>query len=304
MPITNNKTKAKTLESFERQTKMSWAILLTCMKDVPLDFQPFFEPLHVDETNFPYALITPSYEGFIHRSQAQLVCLMHDAVYLANKGETVSQALCVKFQEIQQIQFGTVLLDSNMQIRGIDSHGQPAQISLRFNTVSDGLFKKIINAIRQTWVNDTVTKGEYAFDKLEAANLKLSNFARHSILSGESVRQLIWQPELRRSKIKLHIPLLANSILYQTVFPNHVTMLTDKELILIRETERMVHDDRYGGVWDYVPLDKIKSASILQKQDGLLALVVELFDGHNLETHYLPSLRTELEVMAKILSQM
>ena len=41
----NTKTTKTPFDSYDRQTKMSWATLLTTLKDVPADFSSFFESL-------------------------------------------------------------------------------------------------------------------------------------------------------------------------------------------------------------------------------------------------------------------
>lgn len=299
------KPKSKKAEhiSYDRQTRTSWAILLTSHTDVPVDFQPFFQSIQKTEKPFPYSVITPSYEGFVHRSPERLVCLFDDCLYVANKGETAAQALCLPFKNIQHIEFRTVLLDSHLHITGLDREGLPALVNVRFNSVSDTMFKKIINSIRQSSFKDIKGKKVFSFDHLESANYKMANFARHSLVSEENVDQLIWQPELRQSLIRIHIPLLMNTFFYRTVFPHHVTLLTDQELILVRESERIVSDDCYGGIWDYVPLNKIVNASISRDQDGFLILSVELPNDQYLETMYLPSLHTELEALVNKLNK-
>ncbi|MBA4384568.1 MAG: hypothetical protein C0410_07510 [Anaerolinea sp.] len=301
----NKKNKYKNADyiSYDRQTRSSWAILIANHADVPDDFKPFFQTIQETEDTFPYSVITPSYEGFVYRTQQRLVCIIDDCLYAVNKGETVTQALCLPFTNIQHIEFRTALLDSHLHITGLDREGLPAIINVRFNSVSDTLFKNIINSIRLFSFKHIHPKKAFSFDHLEASNYKMANFSRHCLLSEESVEQLIWQPELRQSLIRIHIPLLIHTFLYRTVFPHHVTLLTDQELILVRESERIVSNDCYGGVWDYLPLNKIISASISRDQDGFLTLSVELPNDQVIETMYLPSLHTELETLVNKLNQ-
>ena len=303
--MSNKKTKFKNADyiSYDRQTRTSWAMLVANHDEVPDDFKPFFQSIQETEKTFPYAVITPSYEGFVYRTQARMVCLINDCLYVANKGETFAQALCLPFKDIQHIESRTALLDSHLQIKGLDREGRPAVVKIRFNSVSDTLFKKINDEIRVFSFKSIKAKKPFSFDHLEASNYKMANFSRHCLLTEENVEQMIWQPELRQSLIRIHIPLLMRTFLYRTVFPHHVTMLTDQELILVRESERIVSDDCYGGVWDYVPLNKIKNAVISRDQDGFLTLSIELPNDQVLETMYLPSLHTELEELVNKLNQ-
>jgi hypothetical protein len=97
------------------------------------------------------------------------------------------------------------------------------------------------------------------------------NFAKHSLLAGERVIYSILQPEIR--KTMLTVP---GRTLYKTVSPTHMSILTDRELILIREDAVRRKEDRYGGIWDYIPLSKIVSLSVSENADDLLVLAVKL----------------------------
>jgi hypothetical protein len=80
-------------------------------------------------------------------------------------------------------------------------------------------------------------------------------------------------------------------------------MLTDQELILIRESEEIGSNDTYGGVWDYIPLNKIIEAHLNRTQDGFSILSIEIPKDQFLETLYLPSLHTELETLVNKLNK-
>jgi hypothetical protein len=301
----NKKSKQKNIEyiSYDRQTRTSWAYLLTSYNEVPVDFLPFFKSMQETEKPFPYSVTTPSYEGFVHRSPVRIVSLIDDCLFVANKGETTNQALCLPLCDIQHIEFRTALLDSHLHIAGLNRDGRPAQVDIRFNSVSDTLFKVFVDTIRQFSYKPSKSKKVFSFDYLEVVNFKMANFSKHSLLKGENIDQLIWQPELRESKIRVHIPLLIHTFLYRTVFPHHVTMLTDQELILIRESEEIGSNDTYGGVWDYIPLNKIIEAHLNRTQDGFSILSIEIPKDQFLETLYLPSLHTELETLVNKLNK-
>jgi len=289
--------------SYDHQTRMSWAELLNGYSDVPVDFLPFFQSMQESEQPFPYSVIAPSYNDFSYRAQKRLVCLIDNCLYIANKGEDISQALCLQYKDIQHIEFGTVLLDSILHITGVDQKGQPVQIEIRFNSSSELLFKNIIDTIRQSSNKSTEPKEAFSFKNLKEANFKMANYSRYCLLKDENVDQLIWQPELRKSRIRINMPSLVNTFLYHTVFPHHIAMLTDHELIFIRESARIVSNDCYGGIWDYIPLSKITDASISRDEDEYVTLKVELPNDQLVETLYLPSLHNELEQMVNKINQ-
>ena len=56
------------------ETMSSWARLLPSYAAVPLVYQGFFEPLLAERRAFPYTVLTPSYEKFLHCTTEKLVC--------------------------------------------------------------------------------------------------------------------------------------------------------------------------------------------------------------------------------------
>ena len=54
-------------------TKSSWAVHIKSVADVPGIYRSFFEPFSVDESAFPYTVLTPSYENFIHPTTEKLI---------------------------------------------------------------------------------------------------------------------------------------------------------------------------------------------------------------------------------------
>jgi len=71
-------------------------------------------------------------------------------------------------------------------------------------------------------------------------------------------------------------------------FPIHI------RLILIREEVKHPGEDRYGGVWDYIPLNKINSLSLCETENDLLCLSIKLPDDAHLEFLYRSSVKDEL----------
>lgn len=295
--ITNQKSgdKAVKPESIERQTKMSWATLLTKYEEVPSDFQSFFNSLRQNSEVFPFSIITPSYEGFMQRSTEMLVCLTSDDLFIANKNESSENALKFKLADILHVQFRTVLLESSLKITGYNSKNESVTVILRFNTVSDFLFKKIVKRIRLYSFSENVSDETALFDEFRSENYKFANFAQHCLLPGEKVTQLIWQSELLKSLFRF--PLIFRHFFRRRVFPNHVLMLTDQELILISEDNHHTHDDRYGGIWEYIKLAKIRSISLDLDQDDILTLSVSLPNDQQIESRYLQTLQPELQTL-------
>lgn len=279
----------------ELQDKKNWSVLLNQYDEVPKDYKDFYIPFVKEDKPFPYSVLTPSFDNLGSHSTEKLLCLTDQKLYVVNKNETLETALKFSFNQINHIQFRSVLLDSNLLITGTDDQGNPISTEVRFNTVSESLFKKIVKLIRQNSFSGQSNNEHFSFDEFRTVNFKFANFAQHCLIPGEKVIQLIWQPELLISFFHLHIPLLSRAFFPRRVFPNHLLMLTDQELIHISEDNQYSHLDRYGGKWDYIPLAKIKKTMLKPDQDGILTLSIELSEIQRLETRYLPKLGAELE---------
>jgi hypothetical protein len=53
-------------------------------------------------------------------------------------------------------------------------------------------------------------------------------------------------------------------------------ILTNRELIVIHEEGRQREKNSYGGIWDFIPLNKIKSMSLIEKNNNVMALSIQL----------------------------
>jgi hypothetical protein len=275
------------------QTRASWAKSIASYDAVPNAYKDFFEPLLADGRAFPYAVLTPSYEGFIHRTTEKLICdLGHEICVLERKGSTFD-ARSYPLDGISYVEVRTVLLDSHFKICGVTSRGVPDSSTLRFNTVTERLFTPILKRIRLANVDpkDAAPSLESErFNHWIRLNYKFMNYARHSLLGREKVVQAILQPEIRASVLTV-----LGRTYYRVISPTHAAILTDRELIIIREEARQSGVDRYGGIWDYIPLNKIVTLSLSEKNGDLLALSIQLPESVRLESLFQASAKREVE---------
>jgi len=82
---------------------------------------------------------------------------------------------------------------------------------------------------------------------------------------------------------------------FRTISPTQMAILTDRELIIIREEKRGSERDKYGGIWDYIPLKKIVSLSLIEKDNNLLMLHIQLPESNHLELLYQASAKDEIK---------
>jgi hypothetical protein len=116
------------------------------------------------------------------------------------------------------------------------------------------------------------------------------NYAKHSLLGGEKVIQFILQPEIQERLLRI-----LGKTYYKTISPTHMIILTDRELITIQEEAVRRQEDRYGGIWDYIPLNKITSLSVSEKAENLLVLTVQLPENTCFEFLHQVSAKEEID---------
>jgi hypothetical protein len=120
------------------------------------------------------------------------------------------------------------------------------------------------------------------------------NYAKRSLLPGEQVAHFILQPEVRVEVLRL----LGNSLFRRLSNP-HLTILTDRELILVQDGDgkRSGGSAKYGGVWSYIPLDKIMSISTADAQNDLLTMSIHLPGDDGIESMFSVSNRGEVDTL-------
>jgi hypothetical protein len=280
----------------DKQIRLAWARLAETYEDVPDVYRPFYDSLAPEQRNpFPYTVITPTYKGFLTPQNEKLLCRMEDNLFLLEQIHGRLIETCYPLQNIFRIETGTILLHSWMTIDGMDPRGVPASTSFSFNSVSEPLLATFVEAFRAAVAGPAAEAGTEpdltVFDPLGNTHFKFKNYGRKTVRPGEKVIQVLMQPELR--KRYSHI---AGFTLSRQIAPTHMIILTDREFILIREDEsrRWGQENRYGGIWNYVPLRKISSVSLRQREDEILVLTIHLPQTVQLDVPYPVSRRTEV----------
>lgn len=280
----------------EEETKLSWAKRVMTYNEVPEEYRFFFDPLEHADQSLPYTVTTPSYEGFLHRYQEKLICFNENELILLNKNDA-EKVFRYPLDGFSCIEFSKVLLDADLRLHATDQDGKPAFISLHFNTASDEVFKPVMQTLRQHFFSSVAELDKPDLSELEKENYKFASYCRNYLLPGEKVLELVWEAEMRENRFTFALPEFLDKIVNRIVFPNHVTLLTDQELIFIHENPEEKRRKKYGGYWEFVPLKKVKSASLTTNEKELLCLTVTLMGGVIFESLYRSTQRTGLEEM-------
>jgi len=278
----------------DEQTRLSWLKVVTSYAEVPEVYRSSFAAL-VGDSQFPYTVLTPSYAGFMNRETEKLVCCLDGKIYVWEEVTGVLSCTCYAVKDISYVEVGKALLQAWVKISGLADSGLPSTTEFKFNTVTEYLFAPIVNKIRSATdcapeIDPNLERSKFNF--LNRTNLKLMNYARRSLSLDEKVVRVILQSEIRDEVLRL----FGNSF-FRTVCLAHLSILTDRELILIQDGtgKRWGEDIRYGGVWNYIPLDKITSVSLTGPEDGLLTMFVRLPEGDSIDSLFSVSNKQEVD---------
>jgi hypothetical protein len=293
------------MQTAARQTMQSWARRIASDQEVPQGFQDFFKTLPVRQGEFPYTLLTPSPGrwGLLSRSRPRLVCLLDSKLYALSRAGQQVVCTCYALPDISYIEFGSILLKAWLKIQGMSEAGVLASDRFEFNAVTTHLFSPILKQARGE-VNAAAGQDrerELAkFSYLMDLNFKFMNYARSSLLPGEQVVSTILQPEIRRQVLRL-----PGKTLFRTLATAHLFILTDRELITICDEDSWTGRQgiRYGGIWTFIPLNKIRHVSLAEADEDTLCLSLHLPHDDRLDALFASSNRQAVECFKDIMQK-
>jgi hypothetical protein len=278
-----------------RQTMAAWSKLLESPNDIPTVYKSYFDKTFGKDQRFPYVILTPSLDKFPRKTTEKLICDSDDSIHIFERNGDRIVASSYPYRDICGVELGIILLDSWLTISGKTSQGEAGVTTIEFNTTSLRHFADILNKLRSA--PPLVNPGQVAvekekFDHLAEVNFKFMNYGRESLLPGEIVLQVLLQPEIRQSLWSVF-----GKAFYKIISLAHLTVLTDRELILIRDSERNKASQisRYGGVWQYLPLSCIESLTLSEPANNRLVLSIQCKPGKTIEKLFEISSRSELE---------
>jgi hypothetical protein len=278
------------------QTRLSWARPVRSRDELPPAYHSFFAARPAGEA-FPYAILTPTFAGFMRREIEKLVCCLDDCLIILEKTSAEPKCTTFPLSDLNSVEVGGVLLRA-----WIKFHGRATQesalttVMLRYNAVTDWLFAPFIDQIRGVSTDPIGVPRDGELSKLDDIVLpsyKFRNYARRSLLPGDRLIAVLAQPEIRHAVIRL------GGWSYQrTLVIAQVLILTDRELIIIHDdpdSPPAFDDTRYGGVWNYIPLRKIERVAWRDKNADVLSVVLELPLGDQVECLFAADRRAEVE---------
>ncbi len=258
-----------------QNTMSQWPIKVKRPDQIP---DSFSEALDTEfGASWPYSVYIPPTKWDAAGKRPKVFSMVdHGLMYFEDMKTEVRQ-LYYPYNDILYVEIGRMLLSSWMTIHGMVD-GQYRQSTVSYNTVRDDLFDPIINRIREQISPDEALlegqNGERLSD-LKELNLKFLNYTKQSLLPGEKIINIIYQPSVQEENDKMFDSLPDHT---------HAVVLTDNELILIKEDNhryKNIHSN-YGVVKDFIPLHHIRDLRT-EEIDSNLRMRVSLEDQEDLD---------------------
>jgi hypothetical protein len=278
-----------------RQTMSSWAKVVESREAVPEVYRNSYNVVLGHESNLPYTVFAPAIAGLRHQTTEKLLCEANDTIYVWERlGDQVALA-AYPLETISDLEMGEILLFSWITIGGVTKAGEVSSTTIEFNTATSRHFARYVNKIRPVpdlLAGRALEVEQAKFDYLAAEGFKFRSFACNSLVQGEQVHQIVWQPKIRKPLTRLW-----RYTFYQTLSLAHLAILTDKELIVIQDDERSRESRgiRYGGKWHYIALEHIGAVALLAQGDDRVTLSLTLVPGgRRLEIMFAASRKEEI----------
>ena len=279
----------------------TWARAVKSLAELPAAYRPFFESLQPDERDpFPYTVLTPTFKGGYGRAQTEhLLCILDGAVHVL---ETTEGRLCVRRYSpasTNLLERGSILLHAWITIHGEDQDGALCSTTVRFNSVTDQIMAPFVESLRPPVVAtaevDLVAERS-RFGFLAPTHFKFMSYGQNSVRPGEKVLQILLQPQIREELMRLF-----GFSLSRLVSPAHLIVLTDSELIVIRddESQRWVKGSPHGAIWTYIPRLKIIDAALNPTEDGRQILSIGVPGGLRVESLFEAGSKPQVEQLLK-----
>lgn len=278
-----------------RQTMSAWSCPIKSLEEVPPAYLSFFNTLPDIDQAFPTTVFAPRLDRLLNRTSEKVICDANDSLHVLERVGSQLLITSYPWDTIGCIEMGRILLHAWITIYGTNVQGENASSIIEFNSTSERFYLPFLKKFRPQAPHthsNLLRLEQKKFDDLARVNFKLMNAGRNSLTGAEKVVRHIWQPEVRIRRVMFRfLPL------YRTLTTAHLLILSDQEVILIREDERSHPNKgvRYGGIYHYLPLRNIRSTSLTPCGQDWINFSLKYGEGFQLETLFASSLKPDLE---------
>jgi hypothetical protein len=291
----NHQNLPETAQTGGRQTMSSWSRVIETTDAIPEAFRAVVTPQLQSLAEFPHMVLAPPLDKFLRRTAPKLVFESHETLHIFEQTSREVTHKSFPYRDLALVEVGVILLNSWIRLCGLSSEGKMEQAIIEYNTASERHYAPFVTKMRPR-VNENINpKIEQAkFDFLAQLDFKFMNYGRASLVPGEKVLQVIFEPEINET-----VWHFLGWKIQRAVSMAQLTILTDQELILIRDDERVkkIKGKRYGGVWQYIPRNAIHSAVITPQNQDRYALTLQLASGDSIQSLYAAPNKEKLETL-------
>lgn len=279
------------------------ATVMESYDKVPEIYQEFFRSHLAEGQAFPYTVLTPTYETSGGRITGKLICVIEHALYVLDENETNVIKVCYPIDQINYVEVTHTPSDLFVKIDGVTNLGISTSSVFGCSNTADKILTPLFQRIRLRIISLSEKAPSRHLERLDRWNdrqYKVMDMARHCLLAGETVVLAILQPEIQgRLFSNLDGPF------HRTKYPTHTCILTDKELIIIREEPSQGNKNAEGSVCNFIPLSKIHSVSVSRESGDILIVAIRLLNGELFRSLFAVSLENEVnELLARIQESM
>jgi hypothetical protein len=284
-----------------RQTMQSWARLVETLDEVPEVYRISYRALAGENEPLPYTVFAPPQGGPKGKTNEWLVWELDGTFNVLEHLDGQILHSVFRYEDITSLEQGNILLYSWFTITGRTITGTDATITVKFNEATLRHFEPFFRAMRPTpeaTLPDARSQEQSKFDLLAKENYKFMSLARASLLPGERVIQTLYQPEIREK-----VPGILGRNTHRTRFQAHLIVLTDSEMVLIADAERIAgkKKSKYGGVHNFLPLRSLSAGLVEEQPDGLLKVIFQVIPDIRFERFLEPSKLPEVKHLITLL---
>lgn len=266
------------------QKQSAAARVMESYDSLPEIYQEFFRSHHSSGQAFPYTVLTPAYETSDGRITEKLIYVIDHTLYVLEKNEATVVKVCYPIDEINYVEVTHTPSDLLIKIDGATNLGIASSAMLGCSHTTDPIFTPLFQRIRLRIASLNEKAPSRHLERLDRWNdlqTRVMDMARHCLLPGETVVHAILQPEI------------PGGIFSNPESPTHTCILTDKELVLIREdlSRRGTGDT----ICNFIPLNKIHLFSLSRKNENLRVVSIQLKNHMCFECLFDASLENEVD---------
>jgi len=274
----------------------TWARPIESLESLPEVFVEPYRALVSPFGKLPYTVFVPPQSKNIRiKPVERLLCETGESMLVFEhvNGQVITSAH--PYADIVSFELGYILLYSWFSINTLARDGTTNALAVEFNQANLRHFEPFFRRLRPApeiseQFNPQTERAKFEF--LSNQNFKYMNFALECLLPGERVIQSLYQPTVRLDGFSL----FGHVITHPSAL-SHLLVLTESEIILIGEADQVSEEERgkYGGVWRFLPLNKLLSVSISPAAGERFSLRLAFSPNLQLERQFDSARLPELE---------